>query len=84
MKSKISSIHFQSSGALHGFGNAEMPPAIFGGKGEAKDRPQKAGGVNNHWNTRNQRFLVFSRTLKHCSLRCCKGSCGSICIDAIC
>ena len=41
---------FESSGALHGFGFAEMPPVIFGGKGEARHRPLKAGGVNNHWN----------------------------------
>ena len=40
---------FKSSGALHGFGNAEMPPVMFGGKGEAKRRPLTSGGVNNHW-----------------------------------
>ena len=35
---------------MHGFGIAEMPPVIFGGKGKAKHRPRKADGVNNHWN----------------------------------
>ncbi|MDD6236224.1 MAG: hypothetical protein PUB00_02470 [Clostridiales bacterium] len=33
---------FQSSGALHGFGSDEMPPVIFGDKGEAKHHPLKA------------------------------------------
>ncbi|MDD6237320.1 MAG: hypothetical protein PUB00_08070 [Clostridiales bacterium] len=39
--------NFQPSRALHGFGSAEMPPVIFGGKGEAKHRPLSSGGVNN-------------------------------------
>ena len=40
-------INFQPGGALHGFGSAEMPPDIFGGKGKAKHRPLLSGGVNN-------------------------------------
>ena len=50
-------IHFQSSGALRGFGFAEMPPDIFGGKSEAKHRPLNSGGVNNHWSIMNQQII---------------------------
>ncbi|MDD6236876.1 MAG: hypothetical protein PUB00_05790, partial [Clostridiales bacterium] len=42
--------NYQSGGALRGFVSDEMPPVIFGGKGEAKHRPLSSGGVNNHWN----------------------------------
>ena len=45
-------VNFKSSGALHGFGFAEMPSVIFGGKGEAKRRQLTSYGVNNLWNTR--------------------------------
>ncbi len=38
-------IHFQSSGALCGFGFAEMSPAIY--SGEAKRRLLTSGVVNN-------------------------------------
>ena len=38
---------FQFGWALHGFGCAEMPPMIYGGKGEAKRRPPISDGVNN-------------------------------------
>lgn len=40
-------IHFQSSGALCGFGFAEMSPVIYSGKGEAKRCLLTSGVVNN-------------------------------------
>ena len=39
-------INCKLSRALNGFGSAEMPPVIYGGKGEAKRRPPISGGVN--------------------------------------
>ncbi|MDD6237636.1 MAG: hypothetical protein PUB00_09695 [Clostridiales bacterium] len=42
---------------MHGFGFAEMPPVIFGGKGEARHRPLKAGGVNNRWSINYQQII---------------------------
>ena len=32
---------------MNGFGSAEMPPVIYGGKGEAKRRRLTSDGVNN-------------------------------------
>ena len=43
-------VNCKSSRALRGFGFAEMPPVMNGGKGEAKRRPLTSGVVNNHWN----------------------------------
>ena len=49
-------VNCKPSGDLHGFGFAEMPPIIYGGKDEIKCNPLISCGVNNHWNTRNYRF----------------------------
>ena len=46
-KSKISQSTVSWAGLCTVFGFAEMPPVIFGGKGEAKRRPLTSGVVNN-------------------------------------
>ena len=43
-------VNCKPSGDLHGFGFAEMPPIIYGGKDEIKCNPLISCGVNNHWN----------------------------------
>ncbi len=43
-------VNCKPSGDLHGFGFAEMPPVIYGGKSEAKRRRLTSDGVNNPWN----------------------------------
>lgn len=60
-------IHFRSSGALCGFGFAEMSPVIYSGKGEAKRRLLTSGVVNN---------------LKMIDLLS-QGGFGSLCIDTV-
>ena len=66
--------YLKLSGALRGFGVAEMPPVIFGGKSEAKRRRLTSGGVNNHWNVTE--IKDFERSQEHCyaaSLRYARG-----------